>query len=225
MPLPLNRDLFLTDELYESFMEDEVFSNSISNWSRHARVWPFRIVKPLKAQFLSHPNTKCLCFHESIDHSYFHLHDDWPAIEHSHTIGGNSLSQESTVVIMGTWGRLTKLCLELTSRVIDPDVKLLINISGADLFILSTGWIKIKKYLIGPQEGDNWMGGNGVLCKTYYGINQVCMIASITVIAAMSLDRLYAIKYSNTSPTSVRYLIISLFIWVYSVAISWPGKF
>ena len=100
---------------------------------------------------------------------------------------------------------------------------MLINIAGADLFILSTGWIKIKKYLIGPQEGDNWMGENGLLCKTYYGINQVCMISSITVIAAMSLDRLYAIKHSNTNPTSLRYLIISSFIWIYSIVISWPG--
>ena len=102
-------------------------------------------------------------------------------------------------------------------------IQLLINIAGADLFILSTGWIKIKKYLIGPQEGDNWMGENGFLCKTYYGINQVCMISSITVIAAMSLDRLYAIKHSNTNPTSLRYFIISSFIWIYSIAISWPG--
>ena len=34
------------------------------------------------------------------------------------------------------------------------------------------------------------MGQDGTLCKLYYGANQVCMISSITVIAAMSLDRM-----------------------------------
>ena len=74
-------------------------------------------------------------------------------------------------------------------------LKLLINIAAADLFILGTGWVKIKKYLLYGHEGDNWMGQDGTLCKLYYGANQVCMISSITVIAAMSLDRLGFILY------------------------------
>ena len=64
---------------------------------------------------------------------------------------------------------------------------------------------------------------DNLLCKYYYGISQICMLVTVTIIAVISFDRHYTIKYGSSTSSSTKYILASTACWVYSLMLSLPG--
>ena len=67
------------------------------------------------------------------------------------------------------------------------------------------------------------MNLDNFLCKYYYGISQICMLVTVTIIAVISFDRHYTIKYGSSTSSSMKYILASTACWIYSLLLSLPG--
>ena len=70
---------------------------------------------------------------------------------------------------------------------------------------------------------DNIMNLGNMLCKYYYGISQICMLVTVSIIAVISFDRHYTIKYGSSTSSSMKYILASAACWIYSLVLSLPG--